>query len=252
MKTFSLAPLIHRSSTRQATCRTTLLFSDRKVVPHFQPVVTCDDLDPVAYEVLARSSLSGLRNPAAMFGTDERLGQQAALSELMREEGARIANESTSSDCRFFFNIHPAEFSTERLTTSLRHLRQMFPNLEITIEIHQGAVSELEAMKRFRRLVDFLSMQLSYDDFGAGQGRLIERTDVPPDVLKFDMQLIRNIDQSRSARQELLRSLVRIAVDSGFVPLAEGVETEAEHLTCRELGFRLGQGYFYGRPDVSL
>lgn len=132
-----------------------------------------------------------------MFNAAERLGQQAPLSELMREEDARIASESAQSDRRYFFNIHPVEFGTERLDDSLRSLRHQFPDLAITIEIHEAAVSELAVMRRF---------------------------------------------------QELLRSLVKIAVDSGSVPLAEGVETEAEHQVCKELGFELGQGYFYGRP----
>lgn len=239
-----------------AWAQTLLLFdrllSDRMVSPHFQPIVTMDELAPVAFEVLARSSLEGLRNPAAMFGAAERLGQQAALSEIMREEGARIASTSDRSDRQFYFNIHPVEFATERLGRSLHRMRELFPELGITIEIHEGAVSDLTAMTQFRALVDSLSMQLSYDDFGAGQGRLVELTDVPPDVLKFDMQLIRNIDQAPATRQDLLSSLVKIAIDSGSVPLAEGVETEAEHDTCRQLGFQLGQGFFYGRPVASL
>ncbi len=56
-----------------------------------------------------------------------------------------------------------------------------------------------------------LDLQLSYDDFGAGQGRLLELGEVPLDTLKFDMQLIRNIDTASSSRQELLASLVRIS-----------------------------------------
>ena len=32
------------------------------------------------------------------------------------------------------------------------------------------------------------------------------------------------------------------------VPLAEGVENQAEADACLEVGFELGQGYFFGRP----
>ena len=104
-------------------------------------------------------------------------------------------------------------------------------------------------MKRFRGVLSDLEMQLSYDDFGAGQGRLLELGEVPPDVLKFDMQLIRDIDTASATRQDLLASLVRIAIDLGTTPLAEGVETAGEHQTCQQMGFLLGQGYRYGRPQ---
>lgn len=62
------------------------------------------------------------------------------------------------------------------------------------------------------------------------------------------MQLIRGIDTAAASRQELLRSLVKYAVELGTVPLAEGVETEAEHKACLQLGFQRGQDYLYGKP----
>ena len=34
----------------------------------------------------------------------------------------------------------------------------------------------------------------------------------------------------------------------GVVPLAEGIECEQEGTICREMGFALAQGYYYGRP----
>jgi EAL domain-containing protein (putative c-di-GMP-specific phosphodiesterase class I) len=46
----------------------------------------------------------------------------------------------------------------------------------------------------------------------------------------------------------MLASLVRMVREMGIQALAEGVETDAEHTVCKEIGFELGQGYFYGRP----
>ncbi len=34
----------------------------------------------------------------------------------------------------------------------------------------------------------------------------------------------------------------------GICPLAEGVETEAEAIACRQLGFEFAQGYYFARP----
>jgi len=41
---------------------------------------------------------------------------------------------------------------------------------------------------------------------------------------------------------------VRLVTELGSVPLAEGVETEAEAEVCRLMGFKLVQGYLTGRP----
>ena len=41
-----------------------------------------------------------------------------------------------------------------------------------------------------------LQIGLAYDDFGAGQARLVELVDVPPDYLKFDMKLVQNLQSA--------------------------------------------------------
>lgn len=235
------------------------LLTERRVIPNFQPIVTMDgevnklneinELTTIGSELLARSDLEELRNPAAMFGAAQRLGQQATLSELMREEGSRKVCDHPLGSLKLFYNTHPAEFGTDRLDASLRSLRDEFPSLDFVIEVHESAIAGVQTMRRFLQTLEDLNMEIAYDDFGAGQGRLIELTEVPANYLKFDMGLIRDIDKASAPRQDLLRSLVKVAVESGSTPLAEGVETEAEHQTCRQLGFELGQGYLYGRPS---
>ena len=91
-------------------------------------------------------------------------------------------------------------------------------------------------------------MHLAYDDFGAGRARLNELGEAPPDYLKFDIGLIRNIDRAPVRKQKLLEGLVKMAQELGIHAVAEGVESEAEAATCRELGFPMAQGYHFGRP----
>ncbi len=225
------------------------LLSQRAVVPHFQPIITMDRQSTPGYEVLARSNLPELKHPAAMFEVAKRLGQEAALSELMRDEAAQLLTNAKQTQAQIFLNTHPIEFGTDRLMNSLHKLRGDYPTIPFTIEIHEGAVTQLDQMRLLRGEILNLGMKLSYDDFGAGQGRLLELVEIPPDVLKFDMQLIRDIDTASSNRHDLLSSLVRIAKEAGSITLAEGVETEAEHATCVQLGFELGQGFLYGRPE---
>ena len=92
-------------------------------------------------------------------------------------------------------------------------------------------------------------MQLAYDDFGSGQARLMELAEVPPDVLKFDIKIVRGLPLASTQSRATVEALVRIARDLGVVALAEGVETEAEADVCRELGFELAQGFLFGRPE---
>ena len=106
-------------------------------------------------------------------------------------------------------------------------------------------------MKGLRESLTALDIQLAYDDFGVGQSRLTELAVVRPDVVKFDMCLIRNVHIGSPGQKIMLSNLVRMVQDLEITPLVEGVECEEEHQICCEVGFELGQGFFYGRPESA-
>jgi EAL domain-containing protein (putative c-di-GMP-specific phosphodiesterase class I) len=148
-----------------------------------------------------------------------------------------------------FLNTHPAELTdTGLLEFSLRELREIHPTGAITLEIHEGVVTGPDQMQELRRALADMNIGLAYDDFGAGQARLVELAEAPPDYLKFDLHLIHGIQSAHQQRQRMLESLVRMAQDLGIVTVAEGIETLEEHEVCRQIGFELGQGFFYGKP----
>jgi EAL domain-containing protein (putative c-di-GMP-specific phosphodiesterase class I) len=223
------------------------LMSDVAIVPHFQPIVCMASEKVLGFELLARSNITGLENPALMFEAAAKLDQECSLSMMVRREGVKLPLALPFKPL-LFVNTHPKEVVNEVLIQSLHELRSQAPTLPIVVEIHEAAVSDVDSMRGLRLILDALDMQLAYDDFGAGQARIEELTEVPPDVLKFDMKLIRNIDQGNSRRHDMVESLVRIVRDLGIVALAEGVETEGEHVACRQIGFQQGQGFYYGRP----
>jgi len=220
------------------------------LIPFFQPIVRLGNSQTVGYEVLARSRLVGLETPQAMFRVAAERGLETALSELSRRIGLCVAGQ-IGIEGELFLNIHPAELKGPRLIESLRELRGEFPYVPIALEIHECAVASLEALAVLRSQTRNLGMRLAYDDFGVGQSRLSELADVPPDVIKFDMSLIRGLSQASEDRQNMVRSLVRIVRELKVVPLAEGVETRDEAVACGEFGFELAQGYFFGRPTQS-
>lgn len=222
------------------------LMAERSVIPYFQPIVRMTDGRHVGYELLARSAISGLKMPHEMFGAAERIGLAASLSVLCRENGVEIARKLANPGL-LFVNTHPSERPHTGLLESLAHLRTLAPNLGLVVELHEGAVTCPREIADFRKELSDLQIQLAYDDFGAGQARLLELAEVPPDYLKFDLALIRDIHKVPQ-RQQMVAGFVRIVRDLGIQPLAEGIENAAEAEVCRSIGFSLAQGYFYGKP----
>jgi EAL domain-containing protein (putative c-di-GMP-specific phosphodiesterase class I) len=223
------------------------LLSDPAVIPFFQPIVRLDDLQCLGYEVLARSELVGLEMPSMMFQVASELSSEVALSCLLRREGLRHGR-ALGAETPIYLNTHPTEIGMPGLLDALRALRGEFPDSQIVLEIHEAAVTSPQVLSNLREHLQELNMRLAYDDFGAGQARLLELADVPPDVIKFDLQMVHGLPDATPEKRQMVASLVQMVRSLGVVPLAEGVETLEEATVCQELGFELAQGYFFGYP----
>ena len=224
------------------------LLEERRVTAHFQPIVHSDGR-PFAWELLGRGTHPGLPTaPRELFAIAEGLGLEVQLSELMRDQGLRLAADN-GIEVPCFFNIHPAEMrDPERLVRSLEGFRASSPRLPAVLEVHERAVAGLEQLRELRLGLDDLDVGLAYDDFGTGQTRLLEVAEVPPDYVKFDMALITGIHAAGKAQRTMVEMLVRFSRDSGIRTCAEGIEQPGEAMACAQLGFDLLQGYYFGEP----
>ena len=175
------------------------------------------------------------------------LNQEVELSVLMRSEGIRASVEFPETP-HVFVNTHPLEISGEAIVESMSALRQISPVQRITVEIHEAAVTNSAVMRDLRRRLEDLNMRLAFDDFGAGQARLVELAEVRPHYLKFDRTLVQNIDQASPQHQQMLAHLIRIVNELGVISLAEGIETAEEAAACKEMGFVLAQGFSMASP----
>jgi EAL domain-containing protein (putative c-di-GMP-specific phosphodiesterase class I) len=56
------------------------------------------------------------------------------------------------------------------------------------------------------------------------------------------------IHSATPERQKVVSMIVRMVNELGIVSLAEGVEEAEDHAILAQMGFQLGQGFYYGRP----
>ena len=224
------------------------LISDGALYPHFQPIVTLADQKRIGYEVLGRSRLFGLQSPYEMFAAASQLNMEAQLSEAFRLRGVEIGM-AFGTDTNLFVNTHPRELDRPELYDSLISLRDAAPDQLITLEIHEAASTNLKMMRELCAFLEDYQYKLAFDDFGVGRARLVELSEVRPDFLKFDMGLTKNLESAPPRRQELVALFASMVNNLGIKTLAEGVETRECHEILVEMGFELGQGFYYGRPS---
>lgn len=87
------------------------------------------------------------------------------------------------------------------------------------------------------------------DDFGSAYSSLNVFSKFEVDLIKFDMELIRNLDQQKGVNREILRAIVGICRKLGIHTLAEGVENEEQEAFLDQIGCDLVQGYYLHRPE---
>jgi EAL domain-containing protein (putative c-di-GMP-specific phosphodiesterase class I) len=218
------------------------------VYPHFQPIVCLQDKSLCGYEMLVRSQIDGLETPDKIFRVAAMRMSEARLSEMCRSEGL-LAARNLNPEVSYFLNTHPVELGTSELLRSLERLRNSYPEMSIVLEVHEGAITSISYLKDLVAHLQDLQIKLAYDDFGAGQARLIELFQVPPDYLKFDLNFVRGLSTAPEHQRSSVRSLLRVVKELNVRALAEGIETPDQAELCQDLGFELAQGYYFGRPQ---
>jgi EAL domain-containing protein (putative c-di-GMP-specific phosphodiesterase class I) len=88
------------------------------------------------------------------------------------------------------------------------------------------------------------------DDFGAGFAGLNLLAELPPDILKLDMDLTRDIQDS-AVRRAIIAGMVGICRELNIALIAEGIENDAELAALRAAGIRYAQGFHLGRPTIG-
>lgn len=223
------------------------LLLDGRLVPYYQPIVAARGAATLAYEVLARSGMFGLRTPKELFRTAAVLCRTSELSHLCRLEGVR--GTPIAPGPHLFLNTSPMELcDLEALIRSLDEIRALRPEQPLTLEVHESALVGMETLVSLCKTLADRKINLAFDDFGTGESRLAELVDARPKFVKFDRRLCA-VDQlaCRDGRR-LLAALLRMVHDLGIVSIAEGIETAQAADMCRDLGFQLLQGFYFGVP----
>jgi EAL domain-containing protein (putative c-di-GMP-specific phosphodiesterase class I) len=226
------------------------LIDERAVTMYFQPVVTLPGGKVSACEALGRGLFQELpENPVKLFDLAGAHGPdvQAELSRLFRRKAVELVKDLPEPP-KLFVNTHPVELERPGLLESLEELRSYAPQVDLVLEIHERALAQTEFISWLHTKLREINVGLAYDDFGAGQARLFELAETPPDYLKFDRRFVTGLGSAPVSRQRLVAALVAAAGELRVKTIAEGVETAEEAVACVRAGFSLAQGYHYAKP----
>ncbi|MBB1438845.1 EAL domain-containing protein [Shewanella sp. SG41-4] len=216
----------------------------------FQPIINCKTNTIFGYEALVR----GLHNESAFsiiaqVNDDNRY----LFDQLCRVKAIALAAK-LKLDSMLSINFLPnAIYKPERcIRTTLEAAKEYgFPTNRIMFEFTENEnISDTEFVKGIVEYYKQSGFITALDDFGSGYAGLGLLADFQTNIIKFDMNLIRNIDQDNT-RQAIIKNCLNLFAELNIISLAEGVETIEEMLWLRDCGIELMQGYLFAKPGFE-
>jgi len=90
-------------------------------------------------------------------------------------------------------------------------------------------------------------VSLSTDDFGTGYSSLSYLHRFPFSRLKIDKSFIERMGACGKSKA-IVKTILMLARNLRLEVVAEGIETDGQFKSLRELGCRFGQGYLFSKP----
>lgn len=219
----------------------------------FQPIVDLGAQRIWAYEALVRGV-----NGESAFGVLGKVTAENryAFDQACRVKAIELAGEGMPANSAALLSINFLPNAVYEPRACIRATLAASARVNFATHRLMFEFTEQEEMRDTDHVLHILTeyrkmgFKTAIDDFGAGFAGLGLLARFQTDLVKLDMELVRNIDRSPS-RQAIVAGVMTMSRLMKFRVLAEGVETEAETLTLRQAGVELFQGYFFARPQVE-
>jgi diguanylate cyclase (GGDEF)-like protein len=221
--------------------------SEESITPFLQPIIGLGDLKIHGFEALARFHAEPQQGPDKWIAEATQLGLGIDLEvECLRRSLRRL--DALPDRTYLSLNASPDVVMSDSLV-------ELFSDQDMRRLVIE--VTEHERVKNYPRLASRLALlrgrgaRIAIDDTGAGHASLSHLIELRPDFIKLDRGLVQGLDTD-PGKHALVRNMLRLAGDLGAKMVAEGIETESELATLRNLDVPFGQGYLLGRPTSDV
>jgi diguanylate cyclase (GGDEF)-like protein/PAS domain S-box-containing protein len=227
---------------------------------HYQPEIEVEGGAIVGVEALLRwtSPTRGDVSPTEFIPVAESTGMITQLGELALREACRQTmrwDEQGLLPAQFitWVNLSGMQLSGGGIDTLVRRVlaETGLPARRLGLEVTETAIVQGGAAgERARNELEALhtdGVGIAIDDFGTGFSSLGQLRRFPIDMIKVDRSFVQGAEHdARDAA--ITANVVSLAHALGLVAMAEGIESESQLASLRELGCDLAQGFLFARP----
>jgi diguanylate cyclase (GGDEF)-like protein len=188
-------------------------------------------------DLMAVSSLSGLAEPLFRYILKDVCAMMQTL-QAMNLGHLKVA-----------MNMSPREMAQiavdDLIIANLRRLQ--LPAAMLDIEITEETAKDIGSVQSKLTALTSEGVRIAIDDFGVGYSSMSSLRQLHVDRIKIDRSFVYGIASSADDRN-VVQSILSLGKSLGIEVVAEGVETEADLHTLRQLGCATMQGYYFAKP----
>jgi two-component system CheB/CheR fusion protein len=253
-----------RAMSAQVEERMTLRKNLRLALDHgqlslqFQPVMDVARRRCIGAEALARwrHATLGWIPPTKFVAAAEDSGLIHPLGEWILRSACQTMSGWLAAGLPMDFlsvNVSGRQIAKPHFLATVQHILEETgcPPQRIILELTEsflmhGSAASIAKLNRLRDL----GFGIAIDDFGTGYSSLSYLKRLPVTKLKLDQSFVHDLpgDSNDAA---IARAVLRLGETLGLEVVAEGVETEPQHVFILSEGCSFSQGYLYGRPMVA-
>ncbi|MEN3203064.1 MAG: EAL domain-containing protein [Atribacterota bacterium] len=226
------------------------------IVTYFQAIVDVHSRAVIGYECLSRGKKQdgSLMAPKEMFRLAEKADLLFYLDRLCRIQSLRSAKENAITTTVFINFVPNAIYNPEFcLRTTIHVAKELHYDLsKVVFEVTESY--RIENYEHLQMIIDYYrnsGFKVALDDVGSGFANFEMLMYLKPDIVKIDMNFVRNVHRE-PLKKVVIMAITRLAQELGIKTIAEGVETEEEFSTIKDLGVDYAQGYLFGKPTSRL
>ena len=227
---------------------------EKKFQVYYQPVCDVKADKVVSAEALIRLNDPelGFISPEEFIPIAEKKGYIVDIGEFVFENVCRFFKEKQLDKIGIEYievNLSTVQCMSEKLVKSFCDIVRKYDiksnciNLEIT---ESAMANNIAVLENTMKQLTSLGFTFSIDDFGTGYSNFNYIFDMPFSIVKLDKSILWKAAENERAGI-ILSNLIRMVNDMHMKTVAEGVETEEQKNTLKELGCDYLQGYYFSQ-----
>jgi diguanylate cyclase (GGDEF)-like protein/PAS domain S-box-containing protein len=226
---------------------------------HYQPEINLATNQVVGVEALLRwtSPTRGEVSPVKFIPIAESSGLIFPIGEFVLAEACRQTadwrrRDILPNDFVTWVNISATQLSAGGVSDLVKRALSAsgLPPTSLGLEVTETAiVREPESEEASSELGELhaLGVRIAIDDFGTGFSSLGQLRHFPVDMLKVDRSFVQGVEHS-AKDAAITANLVSLAHALGVSAIAEGIESDGQLDSLREVGCDYAQGFLFARP----